>query len=294
LNGRDAHQIGVAYQRWRTATSRPAPSKVVVEKPAPSTESADNETLRDAASDRTRNRLRALVVGSVAAVLAAAVGGAALWLNGTSPRLPNQTPPSVLEQAREATNIGLAWAVDRLGLAAGDVLDTSAEPPLESAEPPLKPTRPSAARRVVPSANAVRSSSASRVDVVLAPETTETPEPATTPRGAAVASGEPEVVLAPTGIVYTSADPDVQPPVAIHPQMPPSDHLDPSHDDVASMEIWVSPTGAVEHVRLMPGAQYRMSHVMLLSAAKTWQFAPAMRDGHPVPYRLKQLWLVTR
>lgn len=280
---RRAQQIGIAYQRWRTAMNRPAPSKTTAEKPAPSTEVADNEVPKDVGNDRARKRLQGVVVGSAAAVLAAAIGAAALWLTGASPRLPSQAAPSVLEQALEATNIGLAWTVDRLGLA-GDGLDTPAESPSE-------PTPPSAARPGVPRANAARSSSARLVDVAL-PRETEAPEPASAPRVAAVASLA-DAVLAPTSVVYTSADPHVQPPVAIRPQMPPTDHLDPSHADVASMDILVSPTGLVEHVRLGPGPS-RMSHVMLLSAAKTWQFQPAMRDGHPVPYRLKQLWLVTR
>jgi len=288
---RRAQQIAIAYQRWRTAMSRPAPSTHGAEKPGSGIETANkepnkNDTLRDADTDRTRNHQRTLAFIGVAAVLAAAVG-AALHLNGASSRLPNLDAPSVVEQVREATNIGLQWAVEWLG-------PGSNVPDLPADAPPGPPssTRPVATRTA---ARSVR-----LVDVALPHETVAT-EPSTAPRvvaaasdePGAVASGEPETIVVPANIVYTSADPDVEPPVAIRPQMPPTDHLDPSHADVASMDILVSPTGLVEHVRLGPGPS-RMSHVMLLSAAKTWQFQPAMRDGHPVPYRMKQLWLVTR
>lgn len=279
---RRAHQIGVAYQRWRTAMNRPASTQPVAQPQGPPAESAVSETPRDVATARTRNRLRAIVMGSAAAVVVAAVGGVALWRSGPQPGIPGLTRPSVLERVQETTNIGLTWAADRLGLG-NRGLDLSAESPSE-------PMSPSLARRGGSGGTAERRSGTIRVDVAL-PSETELPDP--TPRGDAVASVNPDAPIAPTGIVYTSADPDVKPPVAIRPQMPATNHLDPSRPDVASMDILVSSSGAVEQVRLGTGPD-RMSHAMLLSAAKTWQFEPAMRDGQPVPFRMKQLWLVTR
>jgi outer membrane biosynthesis protein TonB len=55
------------------------------------------------------------------------------------------------------------------------------------------------------------------------------------------------------------------------------------------MEIVVSATGEVERVRLVNGPT-RMPDMMLLSAAKSWRFRPALKDGEPVRYRTTASW----
>jgi outer membrane biosynthesis protein TonB len=51
------------------------------------------------------------------------------------------------------------------------------------------------------------------------------------------------------------------------------------------VELLVSPTGEVESVKLLTQPARVMS-AMMLSAIKTWRFAPASHDGRPVRYRL--------
>jgi outer membrane biosynthesis protein TonB len=60
-----------------------------------------------------------------------------------------------------------------------------------------------------------------------------------------------------------------------------------------TMELLISPQGRVEQVRLISPTK-RMTDMLLLSGAKTWKFAPALRDGEPVRYRTMFSWEVTR
>jgi outer membrane biosynthesis protein TonB len=51
------------------------------------------------------------------------------------------------------------------------------------------------------------------------------------------------------------------------------------------VEVLVSPDGGVDRIKLVSQPR-RMVDVMTLSAAKMWQFEPALKDGEPVRYRL--------
>jgi outer membrane biosynthesis protein TonB len=61
--------------------------------------------------------------------------------------------------------------------------------------------------------------------------------------------------------------------------------------DTNTIELIVSDDGSVEHVKLLTAPQ-RMTDVMLLSRAKLWKFAPALKDGRPVRYRVIMKWEV--
>lgn len=89
-------------------------------------------------------------------------------------------------------------------------------------------------------------------------------------------------------LVYSRADSDVRPPELRHPQLPPPP-LSGGPNDVNTIELIVSETGAVERVRLLT-APRRMADMMLLSGAKAWVFDPAAKDGQPVKYRLVFSW----
>jgi serine/threonine protein kinase len=69
--------------------------------------------------------------------------------------------------------------------------------------------------------------------------------------------------------------------------------LDASITDVNSMELVISKLGRVEQAKLSAPAK-RMTDMVLLSSAKTWKFAPAMRNGQPVRYRTVYSWETTR
>ena len=90
--------------------------------------------------------------------------------------------------------------------------------------------------------------------------------------------------------LYSSADPDVEPPVLVFPQLtPPPLFASTSTPMVNRMVVVVSPEGTVERVQLVEGPA-RMIDMMLLSGAKTWRFTPALKDGEPVRYRTVISW----
>jgi hypothetical protein len=85
--------------------------------------------------------------------------------------------------------------------------------------------------------------------------------------------------------VYKAADAEVVPPVMLRQYLPRA-ALDGATDAATVLEFVISEIGTVEHVRLIPGTS-RFQDRMLVSAAKTWRFRPALRDGRPVKYRLR-------
>ena len=119
-----------------------------------------------------------------------------------------------------------------------------------------------------------------------------TGESATTPP----ASGEPEAAppaeaapasepVAVTG-VFSASDASVEPPTLVYPQLRSA----PTAEDPpapSTIELTVDTSGRVVRVRLDPGRPPTVYDRMLVSAAKTWQFKPAMRDGQPVSYMLR-------
>ena len=100
----------------------------------------------------------------------------------------------------------------------------------------------------------------------------------------------------PDGTIYSARDGDVTPPVASYPRLPAEPPSNVRTEALSTLELLVSETGEVESVSL----RGRPSHLgeallatMNLSAAKTWRFVPAVKDGRPVKYRkLVQVWLV--
>jgi hypothetical protein len=80
--------------------------------------------------------------------------------------------------------------------------------------------------------------------------------------------------------VYSAADTDVVPPTP-----PVASGLRPWRvKSGPAVEVIVANDGSVEKVQVL-GATH-MSDAMVLSHVKAWKFAPAMRGGDPVRYRL--------
>ena len=104
-----------------------------------------------------------------------------------------------------------------------------------------------------------------------------------------VATGVPGRFSDPT--VYTKASLDVKPPVLFSPKLPPVPPVEPDLLGTNTMELSIDETGLVQQV-LLKSKPVRMSDMLLLSAAKTWQFYPALKDGRPVKYRLSLSWVV--
>jgi hypothetical protein len=101
------------------------------------------------------------------------------------------------------------------------------------------------------------------------------PEPAvTTPR------------TAPDPTIYTSADADVTPAALLRPHLPSDPPSSVAPDEVGTLELTVTETGQVAHVALISLAN-RYQERMLVAAAKTWRFRPALKDGRPVRFRAR-------
>ena len=95
-------------------------------------------------------------------------------------------------------------------------------------------------------------------------------------------------------VVYSAADQDVTPPVAIDQEL--RDAPFPGEENVAAIDIVVDETGRVESVSLVTKSgslQTAMLGTVNLSVAKTWRFNPAVKAGRPVKYR-RTVWVSTR
>jgi hypothetical protein len=110
------------------------------------------------------------------------------------------------------------------------------------------------------------------------------PEPTMT-----IAEAEASAEEEPAGPIYSGDDSEVIPPVALHPKMPAVLPPGVRQDSLGVMTLVISETGEVESVKLNMPVR-RMIDIMTLSAAKTWRFAPALKDGKPVRYR-KLIWI---
>jgi protein TonB len=83
--------------------------------------------------------------------------------------------------------------------------------------------------------------------------------------------------------IYATTDAQVVPPIALKQALPPF----PAQLVVASrgvLELVIDENGAVERATLRESVNPRYD-AQLVSAAKSWQYKPAMLDGRPVKYR---------
>src|SRR5262249_47562012 len=115
---------------------------------------------------------------------------------------------------------------------------------------------------------------------------------ATLPKGPA-----PEAAAAPHFVesvdvidstVYSVADMNVEPPIAILPQQLGSLPAGARREDYYMIEVVLNEQGAVESARVTEAPLELGDTVvvtMSLSAVKAWQFLPALKDGRPVRYR---------
>lgn len=94
------------------------------------------------------------------------------------------------------------------------------------------------------------------------------------------AAPEPAIVKALDYTVYSASDTDVIPPTP-----PVVSGLRPWRLKAGpSVEVIVASDGSVEKVQVL--GKTRMSDTQVLSHVKAWKFAPALRAGDPVRYRL--------
>lgn len=86
--------------------------------------------------------------------------------------------------------------------------------------------------------------------------------------------------------VYSAEDATVLPPTLLRPRLPTRPGTGVREENLPQVELLVSPSGEVESVKLLTQPARVMS-AMMLSAIKTWRFAPASREGRAVRYRLR-------
>lgn len=236
---------------------------------------------------RTANRRKAALMAVAAvAMLACAAGLLYLRAAGVGPEA-GRVADAALEASDTlgaAITTGLSAVSERAGL--GRLVfanETSSPPaPVTAATPSNRPQT----RRAAP---VLRSSSGRSFAIfdVLSPAAgaaTAPPSPLAGVRGEVIIT---ELTVEEVEELYSTYSQDsagVSPPVGVRPQFPrelPPD-VDPS--TLARIEMVILPDGTVESVKLL-GEPRHVIDSMLLSAAKAWEFQPAMKDGRPVRYR---------
>jgi hypothetical protein len=85
-------------------------------------------------------------------------------------------------------------------------------------------------------------------------------------------------------LVYSRANPDVVPPVAIRPHLPSEPPADYRPDHVMVLDLVITSKGDVDSVRLLTVPR-TINDFMIVSAAKAWLFAPAKLNGRTVKYK---------
>jgi hypothetical protein len=272
--------VRAVYERAQTLPAvAEAAAPVEQEKPAP--------TRKKTAAESTPGRgplPRGLIYGVAAVVLTGAVGaGVAAWF---SPGRQNVAPISTLEKE------------DPKGADAG--------------KPAARPGRvdpanlPGPGRQIGNGTGGAAGFTArsSHPLLQIAPR-------ATTERSPSMQSAppsKPEAQVPPTfaaydvpaasdldGTIYSARDSDVTPPIATYPRLPAEPPSGVRAEAFSTLELLVTETGAVESVKLR-GRPSHLAEALLatmnLSAAKTWRFVPALKDGRPVKYRtLIRVWL---
>ena len=84
--------------------------------------------------------------------------------------------------------------------------------------------------------------------------------------------------------VYSRANSEVVPPVAIRPHLPSEPPPDYASEHLMVLDLVVTSKGDVESVRLLTVPK-TINDFMIVSAAKAWLFAPAKLNGRAVKYK---------
>jgi len=222
-----------------------------------------------------------------AAVIMAGLAAAGAWrflARAPAPAAPEAVASSEPSSAARRVQQGLASAAAFVG----EKLGVAPEPPRgKGADVQLPAPRRARSQRSIESTEAMRPEM----------ETGGAGTAAVAPEGEAASGAPPRRALpeadavhqalatAPHGM-YSSASPDVIPPALLRRQMPEVPTGGAPLDGRGLLELTIDETGGVTSARLVP-ASNRHQDRMMVSAAKTWRFAPATRNGEPVQYRLQ-------
>jgi len=192
---------------------------------------------------------------------------------------------------------------------------TRLEPPYVDAgppAPPVSPATPAEPRRSTPPVAAERdaaafSANAARRPVIVVPPPQVQPPPRepgsvipVAPIGRAATPAPRDGRLPPPELrfetsedvvdssVYSAADPGIEPPVVLYPQQLGRVPVGLRRDEIAFVEVVVNEEGRVLRVKSLDSPatlDESMVLTMSLSAAKSWRFQPARKDGRAVKFR---------
>ena len=277
-----AQLIGALYQRCAAAGS----SSVSRSPRRPSVSATKQPGGQMAVPPKRRPKLAR--AAAVATAVSLVVAGIWLWSTRGRHRPANLSFPTLMSEAKSAIRTLELEVSTRLGIR---------PPPIGSAEHEAtrKPTPASGLSLTPRRTRNERPANLPLSTVPLLDQSYQTqavvplvnPSPtidALAPRGTLAAENEE------SRPIYSSSDADVRPPVLRFPQAPPPPMVDRRSEALNRMELVISPSGTVEHVRLVAGPS-RMTDMMLLSGAKMWRFEPALKDGEPVRYRMIVSWI---
>jgi hypothetical protein len=288
------HQlIQSAYRRWATTRAEGVSSAAIPLRPEP-----EQEKKPVSSRNATARRLPRWAVAT-AAVAVVFAGGTGAWLAaGARPLSIPSVSFSVPAPIQEALR--------RLGVTAPGEVATAGPDTSDAASPRVAKPKGSTPRARVRDADPNPTTVSELTDTAAAsdPVTTAADGLTSTPgivndpaaRGTAGSPGAvafdetrgtpDNVETVADSIVYSGAFPEVVPPVMTTRQIAAPQALTPGIEAPNTIELVVDQSGRVERVRLISRPSPMLA-MMLLSAAKTWKFTPALNDGRPVKYRLQ-------
>jgi hypothetical protein len=252
-----------------------APPPVPVQEKKPEKESPKSK----------RSNHRRVLLSAASVMLVAVAGGAAWgWRSAGLRRTTTGGAQEVLSRASAAFTDLANQVRERLN----PPVSTSDE---HRDEAPATVSRPRPKRSAAPASVAVEAPLASRRLSLAKPNAWQLPLAAPTVAAPVPVALVEEAAPPDASRVFTRQDSDVEAPVLRFPQLTPPPVVSPSREAaINSVEVVVTPDGAVERIRFVAGP-IRMSDILLVQAVKTWRFTPALKDGEPVLYRTVISWV---
>jgi TonB family protein len=206
---------------------------------------------------------------------------------------------SAAQQATESVSgamlSGISAVTERIGMGSltAHAQAASVAVPLVDLKRPIR-AGSTHARSVAKGAGTIRAFDLdSQLTMMLAPPISAVlPAPPADDRAVVAVAAAPVAAPGPVDTsVYSPESPNVVPPTAIRPQFPRALPQGVAAANLSRIEVLVQQDGTVESVKLVQGSRPTVKDAMLLSAAKTWRFAPATKEGTPVRYR-KTIWII--
>jgi len=281
--------VRAVYQRWRAMGAKPTPGSLDIFKPGASLEPnqrplAPNPSRALGAPSGTSPLERLVQYRAALAIAGLLVLAIGLGLGIFAYTHRTVSPRAAAASAIESIGRVRDTALNAVGSVVGLTTENKAGPDVEPATVASARKKPGRPRPVRAEPPPVEPGPLDR------PEPTATVFTATATSNSSSPDSAATIAPVPASVpqIFTQANPDVMPPVAVFPQrlwrLPGSGRS----QDLAMVEIVVGENGLVESVKpreLPHGLGNSLMVTLSLSAVKSWRFSPALKDGHPVRYR---------